>query len=105
MAFVKGVSGNPNGRPKVPSDVTALARSKSKAAVQTLIDLLDAEDDRVRISAANSLLDRGYGKPAQVLSGEGGGPIVLRWESPTPSPAEVVSTTTTITTTLPTISD
>ena len=41
-----------------------LARSYSVEAIETLVDLMrNAKDDRVRGTAAQALLDRGWGKP------------------------------------------
>lgn len=70
MAFQPGVSGNPSGRPKEATEVKALARSHSKAAVKKLVALMDSDDEKTALAAANSVLDRGIGKPAQVLIGD-----------------------------------
>ena len=62
--FVKGYSGNAGGRPKGEQNIAALARSYSTEAIETLVDLMrNARDDRVRGTAAQALLDRGFGKP------------------------------------------
>ena len=62
--FVKGNSGNAGGRPKDEHNIAALARSYSTEAIETLVDLMrNARDDRVRRTAAQALLDRGFGKP------------------------------------------
>ena len=62
--FVKGYSGNAGGRPKDEHNIAALARSYSTEAIETLVDLMrNARDDRVRGTAAQALLDRGFGKP------------------------------------------
>jgi HEAT repeat protein len=45
--------------------VKKLARTKSPAAIDKLVQLLDSEDERIALAAANSILDRGLGKPAQ----------------------------------------
>ena len=61
--FLKGYSGNAGGRPKDEHNIAALARSYSTEAIETLIDLMrNARDDRVRGTAAQALLDRGFGK-------------------------------------------
>lgn len=60
MAFKPGQSGNPGGRPK---GIAAIAREHCDRAIDVLAEALDDEDRRIRIAAANSLLDRGYGKP------------------------------------------
>ena len=60
--FLSGHSGNPSGRPKDEHQVTELARSYSAEAIETLVDLMrNAKEDRVRGTAAQSLLDRGWG--------------------------------------------
>ena len=62
--FMKGYSGNAGGRPKDEHNIAELARSYSTEAIDTLVDLMrSAKDDRVRGTAAQALLDRGFGKP------------------------------------------
>jgi hypothetical protein len=65
MAFVKGQSGNPGGRPKEDGEVKALARQFGPEAVLRLAELMRGDNPKVAVSAANALLDRGYGKPTQ----------------------------------------
>ena len=61
--FRPGFSGNPGGRPKDEFKVAELARSYTVEAVDTLLDLMrHSRDDRVRGTAAQALLDRGWGK-------------------------------------------
>jgi HEAT repeat protein len=73
MAFVKGQSGNPGGRPKEVADVKALARVHTEMAIAVLVEI--AKDKKktanARVSAVCALLDRGYGKPAQALEHSG----------------------------------
>ena len=67
--FLSGHSGNPSGRPKDKHQVAELARSYSTEAIETLVDLMrNAKDDRVRGTAAQALLDRGWGKPKVEVS-------------------------------------
>ena len=68
--FQKGTSGNPGGRPKVLGDVQELARERSPEAINTLAAIMDdtKAPPAARVAAANSLLDRGYGKPTQPIS-------------------------------------
>lgn len=62
--FVAGHSGNAGGRPKDEHKVAELARSYTKEAIDTLVALMrTAKDERVRGTAAQALLDRGWGKP------------------------------------------
>ena len=73
--FAPGSSGNPGGRPKDEARVAELARSHTIEAIDTLVELMrHGKDDRVRGTAAQALLDRGWGKPkVEVVSEAGGG--------------------------------
>lgn len=65
MRFEKGQSGNPGGRPKGHGDLRELARQHTEKALKTLVEICDhGENESARVTAANSLLDRGWGKPA-----------------------------------------
>lgn len=70
MPWVKGQSGNPGGRPKAEAEVVALARQASPKAIERLVKLVNSDDERVSIAAANSVLDRAFGKPTQMLAGD-----------------------------------
>ena len=67
--FQKGQSGNPGGRPKVVGEVRQLAQLYSAEAIETLVTIMqDAKaPPAARTHAANSLLDRGYGRPPQAV--------------------------------------
>ena len=72
--FPKGQSGNPGGRPKDEARVAELARSYTAEAIDTLVELMRyGKDDRVRGTAAQALLDRGWGKPKVEVVSEAGG--------------------------------
>ena len=82
--FKKGQSGNPGGRPKVIAEVKELARAHTSEAIETLVSIMTNPKTApaARVSAANSLLDRGYGKPPQHITGEGGPSYVVRLPEP-----------------------
>ncbi len=79
--FEKGQSGNPGGRPREVAEVRELARLHTPEAVATLVEIMQDKDapPASRVSAANSLLDRGFGRPQQALSigGDVDEPIVI----------------------------
>lgn len=65
--FQPGVSGNPSGLSKEIAPLVAEARrlalSHAPKAIETLAALLDDEDPRVRVAAAEGLLDRAGLRP------------------------------------------
>jgi hypothetical protein len=75
------------GRPKGRKDKATiahlgtledLARSHTRSALTTLVVIAEkGESEAARVSAANALLDRGYGKPKQAMehTGKDGAPI------------------------------
>lgn len=76
MVFKPGQSGNPGGRRKDVGEVKELARAHTVEAITTLVEMMrGASSERVRVAAADSLLDRAHGRPAQAVTGEDGGPI------------------------------
>lgn len=62
--WLPGRSANPGGRPGVPEVIKATLRELSPRAVVRLGELLDSEDERVRLEAAKAILDRHLGRPA-----------------------------------------
>jgi hypothetical protein len=74
VPYKPGESGNLNGRPKVNAFVRDLARQHTEAAIQALV--LSLTDDKQRVAAAQALLDRGWGKPVQEVSGPDGVPLL-----------------------------
>ena len=92
--FQKGRSGNPGGRPKVVAEVKELARAHTREAIETLVSIMSNPKaaPAARVSAANALLDRGYGKPPQHITGEGGPSFVVRLPEPAKNAEEWLAT-------------
>jgi hypothetical protein len=63
-------AGRPSGSsnkcsPEQSQRLSELAKSYTEEAIQTLVDVArNGRTDAARVSAANALLDRAYGKPA-----------------------------------------
>ena len=64
---------------KTPTQIKSLARSHTEKAINVLVGIMEQPDapPAARVAAVNSLLDRGWGKAAQPIDGDGeGGPVV-----------------------------
>lgn len=65
---------------KAPAEIRSLARSHTETALNVLVGVMEQSEApaAARVAAANSILDRGWGKPTQPISGdENGGPLHL----------------------------
>ena len=90
-----GGSPNPGGRPKDMAIVQALARQYTEVAISTLADLCtSAKSESARAAAAEALLNRGWGRPAQAVAFEDGEgnrvappEIHMIWVAAKPEPA------------------
>lgn len=82
----KGGAGRPKGATNKrlgEEELKRLARRNCRAAIKRIRDIMDnGEDDKVRLSAAREMLDRGFGKPAQSMKhgGPDGGPIPFTFD-------------------------
>ena len=76
--FKPGQSGNPGGRPKGFAEVRELARDHTVAAIEKLVAIMTTgQSEQAQLLAANSLLDRGWGKPTQPIAGDAEGPPII----------------------------
>lgn len=69
------VKGTPN---KATAAIKAIAQPYSAKAIETLAQIMkEGESEAARVSAANAILDRAWGKPSQAVhhSDPEGGPI------------------------------
>ena len=71
----------------VEAGLAELAKQYTDDALETLRSIAaEGESESARVSAANALLDRGYGRPSQAIqhSGADDGPIIFNtiYESP-----------------------
>ena len=64
---------------KVAAQIKVLARRHTRAAIKVLATIMNQADGpaTARVSAAQALLDRGWGKAAQPIAGEEGGFFVI----------------------------
>ena len=62
--FPKGMSGNRGGRPKAAHSIQELARKHAIEALDVLVQIMlnEKAPPMRRVAAANTLLDRAYGK-------------------------------------------
>ncbi len=59
---------------EIKLEMRELAREHATAALETLVKICKMSDsDAARVSAANAILDRGYGKPLQQIESGGAG--------------------------------
>lgn len=61
-----GAGRKPGRVSKVKKDLASLAKDHAETALKTLVEIMTkGESETARLSAANALLDRGFGKPFQ----------------------------------------
>lgn len=64
---------------KTPTKIASLAREHTETALNVLAGIMRQEEapHSARVSAATALLDRGWGKPSQPISGDEDNPLNL----------------------------
>lgn len=69
-------------RNKVGADVRLYAQRFTKEAIDGLVSVMraDGTPPAARVGACVAVLDRGWGKPAQAITGpDGTGPVLMQW--------------------------
>jgi len=85
--FQPGISGNPGGRPKRETrEMSAYAREFGVAGISMLAEMAGlkpggklAEPDTARVAAIRELLDRGFGKATQLITGDPERPVAIEF--------------------------
>src|SRR3990167_6015681 len=68
MAFKKGHSGNPGGRPKETAEVRQLARAYTETAIKRLAEWMQSDNPKASVAACVAILNRGHGMPHQSVT-------------------------------------
>ncbi len=71
----KGVSN------KATAEIKAAFQKHGAELVEALLALTKSDDERVRLGAIQAALDRGWGRPAQMVDANVQGEITVRWQS------------------------
>jgi len=61
------------------NEIRSLARAHTRTAINVLVGIMRSKDSTAaaRVTAANAILDRGWGKPPQSLENGDDGPLEL----------------------------
>ncbi len=70
--------GTPN---KATAGIKAAFQKHGDDLVGALLALTKSDDERVRLGAIQAALDRGWGRPAQMVDANVQGEITVRWQS------------------------
>ena len=70
--FVKGVSGNPSGKPKELQNVVMQARRMTPLVLRTLRRILldEQASKQAKVAACQVVLDRGWGRAKQAIESD-----------------------------------
>jgi hypothetical protein len=65
--------------PRAVTEIRSLARSHTRTALNVLVGVMRSKDATAtaKVSAANAILDRGWGKATQPVENGGEGPLEL----------------------------
>ena len=78
MAQGRKTGGRKAGTPnRATAEIKALIQAHGAELIAGLLKLCKSKDEEVRLNAIKAALDRGYGRPAQAVTGEDGGPIKM----------------------------
>jgi hypothetical protein len=68
-----------NDMPKTLTEIRSMARSHTRMAINALVGVMRSKNatHAARVSAANAILDRGWGKAAQALENSDEGALEL----------------------------
>ena len=79
VSSTSGQGRKPGVPNKATQDIKALAQEHGPAAIRELVRLAhDAKAEQTRVAAIKELLDRGYGRASQAITGADGGEIITR---------------------------
>jgi hypothetical protein len=63
-----GAGRKPGAVSKAKRELAEMAKGHAERALQVLANIMEkGESDAARVSAANAILDRGYGRPVQAM--------------------------------------
>ena len=72
MAFEKGKSGNPNGRPKTTEEFKRRLKEGTADALEEILDIMsNGEKDNDRLAAAKIVLDKALGTNYKLFENDG----------------------------------
>ena len=85
MATGRKTGGRQRGTPnRATGAIKAAFQLHGDELVDALLALTKDKDPRVRLGAINACLDRGWGRPAQAITGDTGGPVQIVVETGVP---------------------